>query len=379
MLCLISVLINKKTVFPGLVAIVPVFATFVYLVVAEGAGLRNRVLESIGSISYPLYLWHYPILSLQNYLHHDFDRDIISFAGYITFLFAISYATKLIVEIPFISFAKVNTRLSSLTMVICSLFCLCLGGTLYFSNGLLFSYPIETSSKLSQYIRASDFVKEKYQKQENKGFSISSNKKILIIGDSFSQDFFNILARTQGKVEDNFSTFYRPTKCGGTLGFELTNVKIPSGCSEIQKKENVLSLVNSADIIYFAWSWNNETMRKMLELEKFITGVTRAKLVVIGDKSFNKFDSINYKRNLIGQVKMDKYSKLSGGIILSNEFFEEHLVFSDFISLSKFYCDTSLRCTNFDSQGNLLSYDGRHLTRAGVDFISEKMKNELLN
>lgn len=378
-LFLVSILINKKTVFPGLIAVVPVFATFVYLAVAEGVGLRNKVLESIGSISYPLYLWHYPILSLQNYLYRDFDKDIIFFAGYMILLVAISYATKLIVEVPFISFAKIKTKLSSLTMVVCSLVLAGLGGTLYFSNGLLFSYPTEISSKLSQYIRASDFVKEKYQKHENKRFSTSSNEKILVIGDSFSQDFFNILVRFNGKIVDNVSTFYRPTKCGGTLGFELTNVEIPSGCSDIEKKENVLSLVDRADIIYFAWSWNNETMKKMIELEKFISGVTRAKLVVIGDKSFNKFDSINYRRDLIGQLEIKTYSKLSANIILSNEFFEEHLIFSDFINFSKFYCDKGLRCTNFDSQGNLLSYDGRHLTRAGVDFMSKKLQYELLN
>ena len=60
--------INERRVFPGLWAVLPVGGAF--LLIASGPAtainrwlLANRVMVWIGLISYPLYLWHWPLLS----------------------------------------------------------------------------------------------------------------------------------------------------------------------------------------------------------------------------------------------------------------------------------------------------------------------------
>ena len=62
------IFISKERSFPGWWALVPVAGTL--LVIAAGPGawpgrmlLANRVMVGIGLISYPLYLWHWPLLS----------------------------------------------------------------------------------------------------------------------------------------------------------------------------------------------------------------------------------------------------------------------------------------------------------------------------
>ena len=62
------VLINKKTLYPGWWALLPTLGVF--LIIAAGAHawfnrnfLATRVLVEIGLISYPLYLWHWPLLA----------------------------------------------------------------------------------------------------------------------------------------------------------------------------------------------------------------------------------------------------------------------------------------------------------------------------
>jgi peptidoglycan/LPS O-acetylase OafA/YrhL len=60
-------LINTQSTFPGLWALLPVAGTFC-LLLAGGEGPVNRLLASrplvvVGLISYPLYLWHWPLLS----------------------------------------------------------------------------------------------------------------------------------------------------------------------------------------------------------------------------------------------------------------------------------------------------------------------------
>jgi peptidoglycan/LPS O-acetylase OafA/YrhL len=59
-------LFDAKTEFPGWAAAVPVIGTML-LIVSEGSALNrialsNRTAVSVGLISYPLYLWHWPLL-----------------------------------------------------------------------------------------------------------------------------------------------------------------------------------------------------------------------------------------------------------------------------------------------------------------------------
>jgi peptidoglycan/LPS O-acetylase OafA/YrhL len=61
-------LIDKTSTFPGLWALLPTFGAFFLISAGKGAWfnrhiLSNRLLVSLGLISYPLYLWHWPLLS----------------------------------------------------------------------------------------------------------------------------------------------------------------------------------------------------------------------------------------------------------------------------------------------------------------------------
>ena len=62
------VLIDETRVFPGLWALLPVGGTFLLLVSGQRGWINRRVLSLqplvwLGLISYPLYLWHWPLLS----------------------------------------------------------------------------------------------------------------------------------------------------------------------------------------------------------------------------------------------------------------------------------------------------------------------------
>lgn len=63
------VFFNDKTVFPGFLALVPTAGAFLIILAGSRASvnsgiLSRRVLVWIGLISYPLYLWHWPLISL---------------------------------------------------------------------------------------------------------------------------------------------------------------------------------------------------------------------------------------------------------------------------------------------------------------------------
>ncbi|MEM5329990.1 acyltransferase family protein [Paraburkholderia sp. JHI2823] len=67
-------LINENDVFPGWRALLPTVGAFLVICAGPGAWLNksvlgNRMAVSIGLISYPLYLWHWPLLSFANILY----------------------------------------------------------------------------------------------------------------------------------------------------------------------------------------------------------------------------------------------------------------------------------------------------------------------
>ena len=64
-----TILIDATRVFPGLWVMLPVVGTFLLLAAGSGGivnrtALSWRIVVGIGLISYPLYLWHWPLLSI---------------------------------------------------------------------------------------------------------------------------------------------------------------------------------------------------------------------------------------------------------------------------------------------------------------------------
>jgi peptidoglycan/LPS O-acetylase OafA/YrhL len=94
LICFSTIFFNKSFAFPGWWALLPVFGS-VMLISAGSGGLVNRVLLKsrpmvwVGLISYPLYLWHWPILSLARiYFGEVLTAGYASIALCASFVFA---------------------------------------------------------------------------------------------------------------------------------------------------------------------------------------------------------------------------------------------------------------------------------------------------
>jgi peptidoglycan/LPS O-acetylase OafA/YrhL len=68
--------LNNKSHFPGYLALLPTFGALIILIVSTKSYnyplLGNKILVPIGLISYPLYLWHWVLLSYARILHGEF-------------------------------------------------------------------------------------------------------------------------------------------------------------------------------------------------------------------------------------------------------------------------------------------------------------------
>ncbi|MBS0418633.1 MAG: acyltransferase [Proteobacteria bacterium] len=77
---------DRRTPFPGVAALLPTLGAVTILASEEDSWFRRRILASrplvfIGLISYPLYLWHWPLLSFEAILHAGTPHPIYRVAA----------------------------------------------------------------------------------------------------------------------------------------------------------------------------------------------------------------------------------------------------------------------------------------------------------
>jgi peptidoglycan/LPS O-acetylase OafA/YrhL len=95
---------NKELAFPGWWALLPTLGAFALIASGPDAWcnrtiLSRRVLVLIGLVSFPLYLWHWPLLAFARIYASDTPGALVR-AGWVLAAFVLATATWLIVERP---------------------------------------------------------------------------------------------------------------------------------------------------------------------------------------------------------------------------------------------------------------------------------------
>ena len=83
---------------PGVYTLVPVFATFLIIISNQNdlRILKNKHIQLIGKISYSLYLWHWPVFVLSNYL--GIGINIFSVTVFLTISFSLALFSYTYIE-----------------------------------------------------------------------------------------------------------------------------------------------------------------------------------------------------------------------------------------------------------------------------------------
>jgi peptidoglycan/LPS O-acetylase OafA/YrhL len=117
------VVLNERMMFPGWRALIPVVGTLLLIAAGEQAWINRHVLGCrpmvfIGLISYPLYLWHWPLLSVTRVVHFGELRPSMAI-GAVAAAFLLAVLTYRYIEVPL-------RQIRSLPQVATALF-VCLG------------------------------------------------------------------------------------------------------------------------------------------------------------------------------------------------------------------------------------------------------------
>ena len=198
--------LDERSRFPGWWALLPTIGTA--LIISAGAQawvnralLSNRVLVWIGLISFPLYLWHWPLLSFLRIVGDSPQPTPNARIAVVVVSFALAAVTYLLIERPIRMGGHTRTKIATLCLLMALLGGL--GYRAYASDGDPSRFPTfarQLGDFKYEYKRAyrggSCFL---WSQQEESGFdpSCRGSGKVFLWGDSHAAQLYPGLSATK--------------------------------------------------------------------------------------------------------------------------------------------------------------------------------------
>jgi peptidoglycan/LPS O-acetylase OafA/YrhL len=151
--------LDRSRHYPGLWALLPVVGSFVMIAAGPEAWLNRtvlsqRVLVGIGLISYPLYLWHWPLLSFARLLTAEPPPPAVR-AALMAAAFVLAWVTYRLIEMPI----RFGPRRRWVVPALCVLMAGCCAAGYYtFINGGFVERPLNRTDKVN-FVRFYDAMR----------------------------------------------------------------------------------------------------------------------------------------------------------------------------------------------------------------------------
>ena len=401
--------VNRYVNFPGKWALVPVLGTV--LIIAAGSNawvnrtiLSNKIVVWFGLISFPLYLWHWPLLSFASLIEAGVPsrsvRIIIIFASVL-----LAWLTYKFIERP-IRVGN-HSKTTVIGLVVSMSFVGFVGYNTYANDGLKFRNKVRSTSpfitellsidNFYDYLNYKDTIRtgvchsvsiESFK--NNKCLDIRQ-KNIFSWGDSYAASLYPGLVFVRNNeypdigitqmTDGNGPPFYTPGKTD-------------DGKTVIEANNNRLAIVSETkpQIILMTWmvgGWNATTTKEdsVLELLKTIDRIIavspNSKIVIIGP--FPKWGE-TLKKQLIkyfNKTGLTPPTYMPTGLESEDsdfdQFFNEKLRGTNnvkYISAFENMCNGNGCLTRVSDNVNALTaVDWGHLTSSGAIILVDKVKS----
>lgn len=339
---------------PGFFMLLPTIGAALILLYAHEGTYVNKILSHkttvfIGLISYSLYLWHQPVFSLIRVTSKEHPSTYL-FSASIILVFVLAYLSWRFIEKPFRNTKTISKR-SVLGYSLIGFFTL-------ISVGLFLNKDYGMPRRFfDANTQASDIDKRSYNERAFKfkanNFSSKSDKKILIVGNSFARDFINMT-----------------TESFNTTGTEIVYRDDLNGCIFPYKNSLAENLYSSADVIVFAGSIFT---KECLSADLSYANSLNKRLYYSGTKNFGY--NLNWLIRLNESNRKNQYNQIPPDTLALESEMENAIPTQHFISLLS-PTRVGNRIPITDEQGRLLSPDRVHLTKFGAIYFGEKsLKN----
>lgn len=380
---------DKTTPFPGKYGLVPVLGAALIILFGTGETivgkfLGNKFFVGIGLVSYSAYLWHQPIFSFARYMTNGHENIYFYFfLILVTFVFA--YISWRFVETPFRRKEEYGRKRIFQFSILAMVVAIATGLAGRVSEGFVFKYAEQDRSlALLNKIEAGRYVEERFDSLLMRSFDGSNAKKIFLVGDSFAQDLLNAVVEVGGDKGLQISTYRISAACGNLfISREIFNDKIVDShqlhCKGkgLYENELVRKKMLESDEIWFASSWEPWQAELIGVSALNVRNEIAKPFKVFGRKEFGKID-IRQLINTPPEIRLNITGIPTLKNSATNNLLVENLGENIFIDIQDMLCSGDDFCPIFTKSGDLISFDGGHLTRAGAIFLGEKLMDRNL-
>ncbi|MCD4665359.1 MAG: acyltransferase [Bacteroidales bacterium] len=303
--------------------------------------LENKLLVTIGKISFSMYMWHQLLLAYTRYfiikeLHLS---HLIAIFSIVIILSVISY---LLIEQPFRNKEKINTR--RLLLILGFVFFLTNASSfyIYLNAGVLKDIP-ELGIRKSEVERNFHAKYNSRIYKYDKEFRSTDTIKVLVIGNSFARDWANVLMESKYAKDIEISYIYGPH-------------------DQLQK---VKDRAKQADVIFYSTP-------KLYDVQEI--GIQETKLWAVGTKNFGTSNGIFY--NYKGDGYHKQRSLMENGYLEKNQLMLQEWGdrYIDYIGK---VIDDNKTVPVFTPSHQFISQDCRHFTKAGAQYYAQLFEHDL--
>lgn len=206
----------------------------------------------------------------------------------------------------------------------------------------------------------------------------SKKKKVIIVGDSQGCDFLNSALENGYLKNYQIQFHFIPYPCQTVPGEYISRYIKPKHrrfCTTLDRTdtlEKVKKQVPEANLIIYASLWKPQVAEKLPKIIRYLRIKKDQRLIVIGNKFFGHMLIQDYFH-----MSLKKLRKLRNDVgtktLKINSILQRRLRGRiSFIDPHKLICGSrSTSCPIFTKDLQLISYDGRHLTKAGARYVGK--------
>lgn len=389
-------LIKSANNFPGYWALLPCFGAA--LIISDNNSwfnrhiLSNKILVGIGLISYPLYLWHWPLISFATIVKGRHPRPELSLLLiFVSFLLA--YLSYKFCELPLRKFSIKSKKM--LYVLFGAMLLILLSSLVIINfNGLENRGDAKKNALIRSMNRGGltndrclEVYKNKVEANYCKIFG-SGSKNIVVIGDSHSQAIFDAYA---AEISADFTiTHLANSGCpffvdeSFFVNYDAATLKDIKKCNEnFSKIISIIKELKPVEILFINNGWRYRKFEFELGLNKVLKEIGRDVPIVYFSQvprcpisptsCLNRLKegqeiselSCNFERKKFDK-ELEDYWKILAEIHKNNHNF---IVFDTALAL----CDERV-CRIISDEKFMYNYDGSHLSTDGGKAVVKKFK-----
>ena len=171
-------------------------------------------------------------------------------------------------------------------------------------------------------------------------------------------------------------TRHIPAQCQPYLGDPAESgveSKDEALCEKVESLAKAKPQIANADVIVIASLWRDWAINKLPQTIENLGLRDDQKLVVVGRKSCGRISLRHYLR-MSGDKRASLKNTINTKFLSANNRLRSHLPAENFVDQYALICGAGQSaCPVFTPEGKLISFDGGHLTKAGAQFVGERI------